>query len=416
MANNVILTPKVFSKMTLMHLGSSLNVCRNMSKEVTSEFANKAQKVGNTVSVRKPYRFTVSSGLKYDPQPIVDTQTQVKVSQIAQVSFEWDSVERTLSLREASELYAKPAGIALASKINSDAAKFVALNTFNATGTPGSTPSDEQPYLAAGDKLIQLGLPEGEDLNLIINRKFSSTFVHGVKTLFNPTGAISKQWSQGQMVDSFGYRVFRDQSLYTRKVGPLGGSPQVDGANAALLTADGGNNATMNLPTKGWTSGNASRLKPGDRFTIANVNSVHPQTRQSTGDLQQFVVLADFSDASGSGSVTVAPAITPSGQYQNVDAAPIDSATITVDGTANTVTTQGLLMHKNAFAFVSVPLENPVSGRGVEEAEQVTDPETGITISFVRFFDGVNRIHGNRFDVLYDFAPLYREMACVIEG
>jgi hypothetical protein len=172
----------------------------------------------------------------------------------------------------------------------------------------------------------------------------------------------------------------------------------------------------MALKTKSWTAAAASRLLPGDRFTIANVYSVHPQTRQSTGALQQFVVLAPFSsDGSGNGSVTVVPAITPTGQYQNVDSAPADGALLTIDGAAGTVSPQGLLLHKNAFAFVSVPLSNPEE-KGVEMVHEETDPETGISLSFIRAFDSVRRVHVNRFDILYDFAPLYREMAACIEG
>ena len=415
---NAVVTPQVFAKLVLMDLGGALNVCRNMSTAVTPEFAKKAMKVGASVDVRKPYRFTVSTGLKYDPQPLTDQVTPVKVAQVAQVAFDWDSVEKTLSIREARELYSKPAALALASYINAAGAQYISWNTFNAVGTPATTPVDEQPYLKAGDLLIEQGLPQDEELNLIVNRKFSSTFVHGVKTLYNPTGAISKQWTQGQMVDSLGYNVYRDQTIYTRTVGPLGGSPLVDatGTVTGVVSADGGNNGTMILSTRGWTAAAAARLNQGDRFTVANVYSVHPQTRQSTGDLQQFVVLAAFSsDGTGKGGVSVAPALTASGQYQNVTAIPIDGAAITMDGAANAVSPQALLLHKNAFAFVCVKLNNPEPGMGALVTE-ANDPETGLNISVIRAFDGVYRKEINRLDVLYDFAPLYREMACCVEG
>jgi hypothetical protein len=133
-----------------------------------------------------------------------------------------------------------------------------------------------------------------------------------------------------------------------------------------------------------------------------------------------FVVLADSSSLSdGTSATLIAPAITPSGQYQNVffTSAAVDGALLTVDSGAGagTVTPQALLMHKNAFAFVSVPLNNPEPGMGALVTE-VTDPETKISISMVRAFDGVYRKEINRFDVLYDFAKLYGEMACAIEG
>lgn len=415
MPNNSTVTPNTFNKMFLMHLGGALNTCRNMSTEVKKSFGKpKDMKPGAVVDVRKPYRFQVTDGLNYQPQPLVDVFFPVKVAQVKGVHFEWDSVEKTLSIREVSELYAKPAAIAMASVINAGAAKFIALNTFNAVGTPGTVPVDEQPYLAAGDKIVEMGLPEGEELTCILNRKMSSKFVTGAKTLFNPAGSIGGQWDKGRIADStLGYKFQRDQTIYSRKVGPLGGSPLVD----TVQTAEGGNNATMTLKTRGWTASAASRLLAGDRFTIANVNAVHPQTRQSTGSLQQFVVLANAS-SDGSGNIaalSIAPAITPTGVAQNVDAAPVDGAVITVDGAANTVSPQGILMHKNAYAFVSVPLSNPEPGMGALVASE-TDPETGLSTSFIRAFDPVRRVEVTRFDCLFDYAVMYREMASCIES
>ncbi len=418
---NVLMTPSIFTRMTLMNLGGYLNVCRNMSKDYTGEFGKKTAKIGDTLSVRRPQRFLVTKGLGYQPQPITNTQVPIKVDQVAGVHFEWDSVERTLSLQDVNERYAKPAALALAHIINSEAAAFIAKNTFNAVGTPGTTPNSIATYLSAGDKLVQLGLPEGEPLAAIINRKMSSTYVSAVSTIFNPAATISGQYKEGWVAPSaLGYDWYKDQTLYTHTVGPLGGTPLVDGATASLLVADGGNNGTMTLPTKGWTSAAATRLKAGDIFTIGSdaagtaVHSSHPQTRVSTGDLQQFVVLADFSsDSSGNGSPLIFPAITPTGQYQNVDTAPADGAAINVLGAANVQTPQGLLLHKNAFAFLSVPLENP-DPKGVEEVATETDPDTGLTLSFIRAFDSRSRLHINRFDTLYGFGRLYAEMACRI--
>jgi hypothetical protein len=402
--------------MVLMNLGGYLAVCKNMTKQYSKEFGKAGAKIGDSVSVKKPQRFQATTGLLYQPQSLTNIKTTITVNDVTGVHFEWDSVERTLSLDEIQESYAKPAAIALAHNINGRAAQFVAQNTFNAVGSPGTTPTLLDTYLAAGDKIVQLGLPPQEELTCIINRKMSSQFVIGQKSLFNPAGTIGALIKKGEVVagdPTLGYNWERDQTIYNQTTGAYGGTPLINGAGQATQN---GNNDTMNLATKGWTNSTLV-LGVGDRFTIAGVYSVHPQTRQSTGDLQQFVVIAPFtSNGSGQGSIMVAPGITPTGQYQNVTASPADSAAITPFGAAAQVSPQALLLHKNAYAFVSIPLEDPKSGKGVEDAYQETDSDTGLTISFVRFFDGVNRIHGNRFDTLDGFGVLYREMACVIAG
>ena len=76
--NNVLVTPKVFAKLVLFNLRTKNNVCRNMSTEVTPEFMNKAMKIGETVQVRRPYRFLVTPGLAWQPQPLQDTVMNVK--------------------------------------------------------------------------------------------------------------------------------------------------------------------------------------------------------------------------------------------------------------------------------------------------------------------------------------------------
>jgi hypothetical protein len=413
MANNIILTPSTFVKGTLMNLGGYLSVCRNMSSQYSKYFAKEGAKVGDYIDQKKPQRFQTTSGLLYQPQDLNQTKVRITADQVTGVHFEWDGVEKTLSIDDAQENFFKPAAIALAHDINAKAAQFCAQNAFNAVGTPGTTPSTIDTYLGAGDKIVQLGLPPEEDLHCIVNRKFSSSYVIGNKSVFNPAGQISEMVKKGEMVDNtLGYHFHRDQTIYSQTVGPFGGTPLINGANQ---TAEGGNNATMSLITDGWTAAAAARLVVGDRFTIAGVYSVHPQTRASTGDLQQFVVLAAASsDGSGNLTATIAPAITPSGQQQNVDSAPADNAALTMFGAANTVSPQGLLMHKNFAAFVSVPLATPKEG--VIASAQHTDPDTGITLAMVRFFDGVNRVEGTRFDMLSGFAVLYRELGCVIAG
>jgi hypothetical protein len=182
-------------------------------------------------------------------------------------------------------------------------------------------------------------------------------------------------------------------------------------------SAEGGNNATMTLNTNGWSSG-ASTLNKGDRFTIGSgttgVFAVHPQTRQSTGVLQQFVVQNTISDSAGSMSPVIFPAITPSGQYQNVTQAAPNGALITVIGASGTVTRQAIVMHRDSFAFVPVPFELPPNGAGAIVANE-RDDETGIILTATQAFDAVNMRNIYRFDTLFGISKLYAaEMACIV--
>ena len=413
--NNVILTTKTYASLILMDLRSSLNVVKNMTRDIDKEFAKGSYKVGDTVAVRKPYRFVGGDGIAWDPEPIVDQVTNVTVNNVPHVHFQWDSINKTLSLREAMRIYTRPTSIAMSSKINANGATFAANNAFNSVGTPGTPPADEQSYLAASDILAELGLPPNEPTTLLINRRFSSKYITGTKSLFNPGGMIGGQLKSGIMAeDQLGTRVVIDQTINVRTNGTFSGSIIVNGAQQA----EGGNNATMTLTISGITG----TLLAGDKFTIGSsgsatvggCNSVHPQTRVSTGRQQVFTVMQD--SAANPTTVVIAPAITPSGQYQNVDIAAPASGIITLIGTTGlTGIQQGILMHENAFAFITVPIHEPESGMGAK-VEQFTDDKTGVTISHLGYFDGDNGIEKHKFQALTGYGRLYGEMACVIQG
>lgn len=428
---NIIITPVVYTRGVLMNLGGYLNVARNMTKEYTKEFGNRAQKIGATFNVRKPQRFEGTTNVQYTPEPLKNIFTTVTVDKPFGIHFEWGDIEKTLSIQDAQEKYFKPAALRIAHYANQQAAQFAFYNSFNTVGTPGVTPgsgSSTVPdllgvYMGAGDKLIAQGLPEGEPLTCIISRKMSSVFVGRVSSLFTPTELIGGQYKKGWIDPTgLGYRWAKDQGLQVHTSGTL-----ADANNDMAVDGDGqvagdGNNATQTINLKGFDA--AATIRRGDWFTIAGVYAVHPQYRTSTGELMQFKVLADAT-ADGGGDVTLSifPAITPTGQYQNVDTAPANNARVLFCGAAaadtdaygSVVSRAGLLLHQNAFAFVSVPLEGPEPGKGAT-CVQETDPATGIKLRFTQAWDPIMSREITRLDSLHGYGALYKELACVILG
>ena len=191
--------------------------------------------------------------------------------------------------------------------------------------------------------------------------------------LFNDQATQGRQLKTGMMATNLGLDFIMSQNLPTHTVGGLGGTPLINGANQGLINAGATDNnpyaATTSLITDGWTAAAANRLKRGDVFTIAGVFSVNPETKQSTGLLQQFVVTADAaSDGSGNLTTTIYPAIIAGGAYQNVTARPADNAAITVlTGSANTSYGQNILFHRDAFTLVTADMEVP---NGMDMAEK----------------------------------------------
>jgi hypothetical protein len=151
----------------------------------------------------------------------------------------------------------------------------------------------------------------------------------------------------------------------------------------------------------------------GDVFTIANVYSVNPQTRQSTGSLQQFVVTATATASSGAWTnIAISPAIyTPSNALATVDSFPADNAAVTVLGSASTTYPQNLAYHKDAITFATADLLLP---QGVDMASRQV--HNGISLRIVRQYDINNDRMPCRIDVLYGYSTIRAPMAARIWG
>jgi len=148
-------------------------------------------------------------------------------------------------------------------------------------------------------------------------------------------------------------------------------------------------------------------------FTIASVYAVNPQTRQTTGSLQQFVVTADATAASGAwSSVSVSPAIfTSSNALATVDSFPQSGAVVTVLGAASTAYPQNLIYHKDAITFATADLLLP---QGVDMASRQV--HNGISMRIVRQYDINNDRMPCRIDVLYGYGVIRAAQAARLWG
>jgi hypothetical protein len=158
-------------------------------------------------------------------------------------------------------------------------------------------------------------------------------------------------------------------------------------------------------------TGSSKTWKQGDVFTIAGVYAVNPQTRETTGSLQQFVVTADTSGSS-TATVTVSPAIyTATNALATVDSFPVSGAVVTMLGSAASQYAQNLVYHRDAITFATADLLLP---NGVDMASRAV--HNGISLRVVRQYDINNDRMPCRIDVLYGYSAIRPAMAARIWG
>jgi hypothetical protein len=284
----------------------------------------------------------------------------------------------------------------------------------NFVGTPGTTPATFLAVANAAKEIKKLGGPT-TDLCGFWDSAASVTLADGLKGVYVQSTA-AKAIEQATIGRYGGLMNYECNSLKSHTVGIATGTPLVNGADQNVTYATAKDTDTQTLITDGWTNSQTGILKAGDVITIAGVNSVNRRTREDTGDLQTFTVLADANSGASTGpsTITIAPPIIISGPYQTVTAAPADDAAITVKtGTGGTAYKQNLAFHKNAITMAFVPLDVADSGTGVVQARENFG---GISITTTRWFTGTSMSMNYRFDILFDVFVQNRSMACRITG
>ena len=389
MASNALLTPSIITKETLTILENNLVAAGRVNRQFENQFV----KIGTTLTIRKPNRFRIRSGPAIQLQDITEPSVAISISNQKGVDFQFSMSELTLTVEEFSERYCKPAAVEIANQVDYDVISNF-NQVFNVVGTPGVVPANFQALANVGQRMDEGAVPQ-DGRTLMLNPAAYWTMANGLINLY--VRSVSEPALKGYLANIANFEIFEDQNIQSQTVGNYGGSPVVNGAGQT----------GSSLATTGWTAGRAGLLNIGDVFTIAGVHAVNPKSRQSTGSLQQFVVLAQAtSDGSGNATLSIYPAITTSGAYQTVDVAPANAAVISVVGSANTAYAQNVGFVRDAFGLVMVPMELP---NGVDFASRQT--WKGISIRMIRAYDVWNDVMPARLDVLYGTACYYPELA-----
>jgi hypothetical protein len=375
---------------------------------------NGKYKPGTTVKARGPVQFTHRTGETANVQQITERSVDVTLQPLLGLDFDVGSTELATSIGNDGkvdgafrERYLKPAGLKLAAMLDFSVGTILKNGAHQIVGTPGTPPATIADILNAQVPLDRMSVPRDGKRIAAIEPGANANIVAGLATLFNNQALLGEQYKTGVLKTSLGLDFAMSQNVPTHTVGALGGTPVVNGANQGTInvgTTDNPWAATTSLVTNGWTAAAAQRLNQGDTLTIAGVFSVNPETKQSTGVLQSFLVTANASsDGSGNLTAIISPAIIAGGAYQNVTARPATSAAITItSGTAATSYTQNMIWHKDAITFVSPKQEVP---GGMDMAYQASLADSGgVTLRFVRGFDVINNRFVSRFDILWGAA------------
>lgn len=406
MGNTNLTTDKILMKaQDVLH--AKLNFIGSISRQYDDQFANSGGKIGSSLRIRDPEKFTVTDGATLDIQDSAEQSQTLTVATRKHVGMSFSTQELTMDIDEFTERKIEPAMSVLASVIEADALTML-LDIPYVTGTFGTSPTTLDPFMKAKAIMNKNLAPRDDKRMALIPSDVTPGLINGLKGLFQDDKELSKQYREGVMGRAAGFTWAENDLMPVSATGTRTGSITINGAAPT--------GATIALKAMG----SGTTVKKGEVFTIAGYYAVHPETKQPYSHLQQFVFTEDKT-ASGTtiASVGIAPAIVTSGAYQNVYGTPGSDAVVILKGgattggeaaaaSASTNFAQSLCYHKNAFAFVTADLEMPPAGT----AEAFRKTMDGISMRIVRGYDIVNDKIPARIDILYGYRTIRPELAC----
>jgi len=400
---NTLLTSSEVTYEALRVLKNLLGFTSRVTRTYDNRFANKGAKIGDTLTVRKPPRYIGRTGEAAAVEGTQETGVPVVIDTLFGVDTAFSSTERTLSLDDYSRRILRPKMATIANKVDRDGAQLT-KKVWNAVGVPGTVPTTQETYLNAAARLTDNCAPDDEDRYAAISPWMKAKLVTAGLPLFNPSSDLTRQYRRGEIGMLGGIDFFETQNVYTHTAGTYVPS-------GSVIEINGANQTGSSIITDGWTSGT---LNEGDIFTLEGVYGVNPQSRDSTGNLQQFRVTASVTAAAGAATISIEPPIVISGPFQTVTNAPADNADLTFDASTGRVYKAGLAFHRE-FATLVVVDQEDVGNFGAE-CKMVSDPDIGLALRSTTAFDVQTNQVINRLEILYGWAMLYPELACRVNS
>lgn len=408
MANNV-LTATAITREALRVLHGKLSFIGNVNRQYDDRFAKSGAKIGTSLNIRMPPKYTVRTGATASFQDHVERSTPLTVSSQAGVDVSFTSVELTMSLDEFSYVVLEPAMSQIAAHVEnqclSDAQNLVA-NYNGLTTTSGQI--DFKTMDNMGSILTENLAPYG-DRCMLLTPTSRNEIVDATKGLFQSSSNIAKQYREGMLGRTSGFDVFENTYLPAQATGTLAGSPLTTGAALGTSTTANAWVSQSEITVDGATT--TTTLKQGDIITFDDLYEVHPETKVNTGKLKRFVVQQDKTITNDQ-TFDVKPGMIygVGNAYQNCvlsGSANTDGLTVTKIGVAGQTYGENLAFHKDAFVFATADLVD-VTEFGAWGSRQTMD---GISMRLARQYDITNDAVPARFDILYGFGGLYPELA-----
>lgn len=398
---NTLLTINMITREAVRLWKNSNALLQNIDTQYDDSYAKTGAKIGTALRIRLPNDFTVRTGAAVSVQDTTEQNTTLTLATQKGVDVSFNTVDRTMNLDDYSERILAPAinnlTGAVAADIMTGVEGGVCNYVQNVDGGNNIISPTASTFLQAGALLNVNSAPMGR--RKVVNDPFTEARVVASLTgLFNPQPAIAQQYKSGNMQQAVGFDWLMDQTVIKHTIGTFSAGGLVNGASQTGLTV--------------LVTAITGTLTAGDIVTFPGALAVNRITKQSTGQLRQFVVTAAV--ANGGTSIPIYPAIVPGSggnqvQYQTVVASPTNAGQMALVNSITSTYRKNIAFAPEAVTLATADLELP---RGLHEAARET--YDGVSIRMLTDYMIATDQMITRLDVLYGYLWVRPEWAVVI--
>ena len=392
--SNTILTPDMILQEAGRIFHEKAVFINSIDRQYDAAFARTGAKIGNSLRLRDANQYVVTDGATMVVQDTVETSQTLTINKHKHVAVNFGMQELALDLDDFSQRILAPAMAVLAANVEADALVNMTKDVYNIID--GDAAAFDFSHVADAQARLSDYLAPTTNRTLLLSNAHVAKFLNANKGLFNPVGGISKQYRQGILGEVAGFEVGSSSLVSDHTTG-------TEVKATAYLTNNPVVGAALAIDTGTLT------FLAGDIITVADLFRVHPETKVSTGVLQQFVVTAD---QAGAGNMTISPATVTSGAKQNVTGLGDGKAIVKVGAAANELLNGSLAFYRDAFVMASADLPDP-SQFGAWGSRQTID---GLRFNLAKQFDILNYNVPARFDIIYGYLARYPGVACRVHA
>lgn len=362
--DNTLITPSIIAKEALIALENETVLAGLSYRDYSKEF----QKVGSTVTIRKPASFTVDTFAgTATAQTVIESSVQVVLDNHLDVSFEVSTQELSLDVVSFSTQLIAPAMRAMAQKVDE---LMAALYVDIAGHTDVSGTAVVADIAELREQLNLQKVPMSQRY-VVLHPTTEARYIALDAFLHAEKRGDTRALKEGSMGRVMGMDFYMDQNVNTHTCGLAGTAWAVKGDATAGATS-----ATFDA-----SAGNTGTAAVGEVFKIAGDPTGY---RVTTAKVAASTCLTD---------IVFSPAL---------KAAAADNAVVTFQATHKA----NLAFHKNAFALVTAPLAPPIGG-----AKAAVENYKGLSCRAVYDYTMATKTNVVSIDMLCGVKTLDKELA-----